>query len=222
MNRPVVFLLIGLFLGATLVYPDVTTAGWTVKPSAEVPLRRGMGSEYKIIAVLTDGTPVTILEEKEGWARVSLDNGKQGWILKRYLSDQPPLAEQVARLQEEKAQLEEQLAQTRQQVQALTMANGQSGRELTDCLAERDEIRASYAKLQRDTADVVKTKQELAQARTRIAADKKKISELGIENAALKKNSAMMWFLAGSGVLLLGWLIGLVSCRSKKRRNSLL
>ena len=40
---------------------------------------------------------------------------------------------------------------------------------------------------------------------------------------ALKNNSSLIWFLAGSGVLLLGLLIGVIAGKkSKKRYSSLL
>jgi hypothetical protein len=42
------------------------------------------------------------------------------------------------------------------------------------------------------------------------------------QNEDLRRKTALTWFLAGGGVLLAGWIIGLITCRSKKRRPSLL
>ncbi len=63
---------------SALLAPQVLLGAWYVKPSAEVPVRRGQGNDYKIIAVVNSGTEVRILEEKEDWARVRLASGKEG------------------------------------------------------------------------------------------------------------------------------------------------
>jgi len=68
--------------------------------------------EYKVIAMVKDGVSVEFLEEGETYARVRLANGKEGWMLKRFLSDEPPLKDVVASLQREK----EKLVQTKTEV----------------------------------------------------------------------------------------------------------
>ncbi len=214
-----------LLLAAGLVFLVATSAAATtlfVKPSAEVPLRRGQGKDYKIVAVLQDGTPVQLLETVEPWARVRLESGKEGWILKRYLSSEPPLREQLARLRKEKDALAEKCRQTGQRLQDLTGANAQTEKELTACLIERDRAKAALQALQKDTADVVQTKKNLADARLRLKQLQSRLAAVQAENSSLKKNSRLKWFLSGGGVLLLGWLIGLVTGRSRKRRSSLL
>ncbi|MEJ2057287.1 MAG: TIGR04211 family SH3 domain-containing protein, partial [Desulfofustis sp.] len=73
-----------------------------VKPSSEITMRRGQGTDFKIIAVIRDGTPVELLASADDWAQVRLESGKQGWVLKRFLSDEPPLGERLQQLQREK------------------------------------------------------------------------------------------------------------------------
>lgn len=206
----------------SLLAPQVLMGAWYVKPSAEVPVRRGQGNDYKIIAVVNSGTEVRILEEQDDWARVRLASGKEGWILKRYLDDQPPLSQVVDGLRREKESLIQELEASKNQVEELTRANEQAQQELTGCMSQRDQARQELAALKKDTADVVRTKQQLSAARQQLKQDQERISELTIENSALKKNSTLMWFLAGAGVLLIGWIIGLITCRNKRRRNTLL
>ncbi|HEB49761.1 MAG TPA: TIGR04211 family SH3 domain-containing protein [Desulfobulbus sp.] len=215
-----------LFL-ATVLFFLLATGGAVaktlfVKPSAEVPLRRGQGKDYKIVAVLQDGTPVELLKTDDPWARVRLESGREGWILKRYLSGEPPLQEQLAALRREKEALVQRCEKTQRQLQELTDANAQTEKELTACMIERDRTRADYQALRKDTADVVRTKKRLADALQQVKSLESRLSTVQAENRTLKKNSRLMWFLSGSGVLLLGWLIGLISGRSRKRRSSLL
>jgi len=197
-------------------------ATWYVKPSAEIPLRRGQGTGYKIIAVLSDGTPVTLLTNGNKWVRVRLESGKEGWILKRYLSREKPIKEQLVALQEKNTALRQQLDATDNKLQQLTELHQDTARELSLCIADRDKTKDEYARLEQDTRDVVATKKALQQSRKQLEQMKKRLAALEVENTGLKKSSAMMWFLTGSGVLLLGLIIGLITGKRNKRRRSTL
>ena len=218
MKKLPVYILFCLILLAS----TAQAATWYVKPSAEIPLRRGMGSKYKIIAVLGNGTPVTILSEKNNWARVRLKNGKEGWILKRYLGREKPCKEQITDLQAQNEALRETLATTKKQLQDLTDLHQQTAQELSASIAERDTVKTEYSRLRQDTRDVVATKQALQQAQAQLGQLKKRLAELELENTGLKKSSALMWFLTGSGVLLVGLIIGLITGKRNKRRRSTL
>ncbi len=201
----------------------LSASGWYVQPSAEVPLRRGKGKGYKIIAVVSDGTPVELIGESNEWARIRLASGKEGWMLKRYLSRNKPLKEQVSLLQQENSQLQEKLKETKSRLNELSRVHHTTEQELTDCLAARDRAKDAFLQLQQDTKDVVSTKKELTLARKQLEVLKKHLAELQLENTGLKKSSSLIWFLAGAGVLFAGWLIGLIcGKRNKKRRSSLL
>lgn len=204
-----------------------------VKPSLEVPVRRGQGMDYRIVVIVNDGTRVDLLEEQGDWARIRTEKGKEGWILKRYLSTDPPLNEVVARLRKENKTLQEKQATFREriaelkatmqeEIDSLQAALQESESQRDGCLAELDSVRNQYEALQRDAADVVQTKQQLEDTRREMEDIRQRYRTVEEENRRLRKNTSIKWFLAGSGVLLIGWLIGLGSGRSRKRRSSLL
>jgi len=202
---------------------DLLAAEWYVNPSSRVPVRRGQGTDYKIVVMVGAGTKVSFLEEKEGWAKVKLENDKEGWILKRYLSNEKPLKDQVAELEQENILLKEQFTETDTRLTELIQIHSQTEQDLTACMAERDTIAADFHRLQQDTADVVQTKEKLAATEIELNELTNRNADLQLENTALKKNSALIWFLAGSGVLLIGWFIGLITGkRNRKHRSSLL
>jgi len=196
---------------------------WYVKQNAEVPLRRGRGDRYKILTVVSNGTPVKLIRENNGWARIRLASGKEGWLLKRYLSPDKPLKDQVTSLQQKNIQLQEKLEETKSRLDKLTTARHKTEQELANCLSARDQAKADFHQLQQDTQDVISTKKELALARRQLEVLKKRLADMQLENTGLKKSSSLIWFLVGAGVLLVGWLIGLITGkRAKKRRSSLL
>lgn len=51
---------------------------------------------------------------------------------------------------------------------------------------------------------------------------KQQLLILSQENTSLKEDQRTNWFLAGGVTLVIGWLLGLISCHTKKRKPSLL
>lgn len=222
-----------------IVFLALLTAvsGWAenlyVKPSSEITMRRGKGTDFKIIAVLKDGTPVEMLAESDEWAQVRLESGKEGWVLRRFLSESPPLGQQVELLQREKEVLAEttqslnsrvaQLSAEKDEIERrLSDEKAEVERELNQCVVERTTVNEDFLNLQEDTADVIQTKTDLDAARTKVEDLERQVTTLQKENDRLGKTETLKWFLAGGGVFFLGWLIGMISRKSRKKRSSLL
>ena len=192
-----------------------------IKPSSEVAVRRGQGVDYKIIAMVKDGTGVELLEENDAYARIRLQNGKEGWMLKRFLSASPPLVEVVATLRTEKVALEQREQELMQNLEEISSTLSQTRSELDSTLSERDRIWADFQTLQRETEDVVNTKNELMTTKKENQQLAQELSSVQRERERLEKNSAIKWFLAGGGVLLLGMVIGGTMAGKSKRKSSL-
>jgi len=231
-NDRILFVFLIVLLGSL-----TAVSGWAenlyVKPSSEITMRRGQGTDFKIIAVIKDGTPVELLAEADDWAQVRLESGKEGWVLRRFLSETPPLGQQVEVLQREKQVLTQTTQTLKQRVDQLTAEKDEVEQRLSDdkaqiehdfsqCVAELTSINDDFVKLQTDTADVIQTKNDLEAANTRVAELESQVSVLGQENQRLGKTETLKWFLAGGGLLLVGWIIGMISRRSRKKRSSLL
>lgn len=195
---------------------------WHVKPSSEVPIRSGQGTDYKILAVVADGLKVEILEENDPWAKVRTPGGTEGWMLKRYLSSDPPLSQAVISLKTRNAELETEKEEMSGQLVEVSAAHTRSEEELQACIVERDTVQQEYQALREDTADVIKIKKTLSAKIQETQEAKQKLAAMEQENSELKRNTALMWFLAGGFLLIIGWIIGMMSGRSRKRKSSLL
>lgn len=200
---------------------DINTTVY-VKPSTEVAVRRGKGTEFKIIAFVKDGTTVLLLEEDGSYARVRLPNAKEGWMLTRFLSEDPPLEQLVVSLQQENEKVIKREAELRQELGELSEALDTTNSELSITLTEKDSAVEDYAKLERDTADVVKIKSELEDTLKSNEQLTEKLAVVELENDNLSKDKKLYWFLAGGGVLLLGMLLGRMPGPSRKRKSSLM
>lgn len=52
-----------------------------------VNVRQGPSTDSKIIAVVKKGAKLTVLEDKLGWLRVRLEDGKEGWVGKNMTAE---------------------------------------------------------------------------------------------------------------------------------------
>lgn len=193
-----------------------------VKPSSEIAVRRGKGTDFKIIALIKDGSPVQLLEEDGAYSKVALDNEKEGWMLSRFLSDDPPLEQLVVSLQNENDKVRNREAELRQELENLSSALVESKSELSILRSERDSAVEDYTKLQQATADVVKIKTDLEETKISNEQLSEQLAVLQLENDNLSKDKKLYWFLAGGGVLLLGMLLGRMPGPSRKRKSSLM
>lgn len=194
-------------------------ATWYVKPSAEVPIRSGQGADFKILAVVPDGMTVELLEEIDPWARVRTPGGTEGWLLKRYLTSEPPLSSIVASLQAENARLKE--TGLSRKYNELSTAHTQSEQQLSACRAERDEARNNYETLRQDTADVITIQKKLADATSELQETREKLTALEGAKSKQQRNTSILWFAAGGGVMLSGWFMGMLTSRSRKKKTTL-
>jgi len=193
-----------------------------VKPRGEALVRTGQGNQYKVLAVVKEGTPVEMMEENDDYALVRLDNGVEGWILRRYLKAEPPLDALVDQLRKDKEALQEKEIESSKKIEEMTTMLDTARTDLDMLVAERDKVVADYQTLQRDTADVMKIRNDMQKTAEENRQLVEKIVVLETENNQMKKDRTVNWFLAGGGVLLFGIVLGKMPSPSRRRKSSLL
>lgn len=235
-NRPTIklsrvfifFWLLIVLLPCSAIFFLVTTvttvnaATRYVTPSAEVVVRTGQGNEYKIIGMVKDGDAVDLLQESDGYAMVRLPDGREGWMLKRFLSAAPPLSVVVASLRAENEKMKQREMEQTQQINEISENLKRTEAELASILTERDRIKTDYQNLRQDTADVILIKEDMLRVTKENELLVQEMTALKEENNKLNKDKSINWFLAGGGVLLVGMFIGRLSSASRKRKSSLL
>jgi SH3 domain protein len=204
-----------------LSFSSTATASWYIKPSSEIPLRRGQGTDYKILAIVPDGTEVTILEEADPWVKVTTQEGKEGWVLKRYLSQEQPAHQIVEVLRRENTTLREANIAFTAEREGVIEQNVGIQKDLDNCIAELGVTREQHRLLLQDSGEIVETKQSLEQGRKTIALLQQQLDTLSVEMQELKKSQDIKWFLAGVGTLVLGCIVGMVISRTRRKKPSL-
>lgn len=221
----ILFLLASFFLSlGTMMFSatEVVAESRYVIPSAEVVLRSGAGREYKVTAVVKDGESVDFIKEDDAYAMVRMANGKEGWMLKRYLSADPPLSTVIASLRAENEKLKQTELELTQKLSELSANLSKTETNLQSTLNEKNQITTDYQTLQQDTANVIKIKEDMLKATEQNEVLTQEITALKEDNAGMNKDKSIHWFMAGGGVLLAGVFLGSLSSKSRKRKSSLM
>lgn len=172
-----------------------------------VRLREAPGSG-NTIKTLKTADQFTVLEKKGGYLRVRTVDGKMGWLPGQYVSNDPPKAVVISRLRAENLSLREKVEALRDKLQAKVNA--------AEALQKRNGIEE---KLLTDTIgshDLVGQLDRLQQANDKLLAQ---MDSLRRRAAVVRKVENVQWFLAGSGVLLGGWILGKLSQRKKEPKH---
>ena len=187
----------------------------------KLPLRTGASTEYKILDLVKSGQQLEVVKPGKDWSQVRLPNGKEGYVLNRYLVGQPTSAVQLAKLQTKYTSL-------RQQATALIEENSRFKEENKTFKSTLDsnetalnKLETDYKELKTGAAEFLNLKKKYKEVSTKLAEQTKKANTLDKELSGLEMNQYIKWFLAGSGVLLVGFIIGF-SARRGRRRPSLM
>ncbi len=187
----------------------------------EITMRNGASTSNSILKMLKSGQPVSVIEDDAAtkYSLVQTPDGKQGYVLTRYLDRQPSARERLAALQKKAEKLQQtitelrkELSQSRAGQQSDSQTINQLKRELK---ATRDELE-NLRNATRDTVQVIEQNRTLQERITRLETDKQALEE---ENRTYKDSTAMDWFVRGAGVSLLAFLIGILVTRIRWRKR---
>ncbi|MGZ4959157.1 MAG: TIGR04211 family SH3 domain-containing protein [Methylomonas sp.] len=182
-----------------------------VTDNIDVPLRSGESERTKIVKMLPNGTPLTLLGEntENGYTYVQAGNGAEGFILTRYLANEP-----ISRTQLETANKKlEALQEENKQLKAAHASN-------QDTAKERDQLSNELTELQQTAANAIQLKQQRDQLQERVISVERELQQLKRENQALTDSSNQDWFLYGGGLALFGVLLGFILPKISWRRRS--
>ena len=187
----------------------------------KLTLRSGPSTEYKILDVVESGQQVEILQPGEDWSLVRMADGKEGYVLTRYLTPDPTHNVLLEQLQEKHKVLTQQAAALLEENTKLKEENKDLKSSLSSTEQTFQKLDKDYKELKAGSAEFLTLKAKYKQASENLAEQTKRAEKLDEELGRVELNQYIKWFLAGSGVLLVGFIIGF-SARKQRRRTSLL
>ena len=211
-----IFLTTASAYGETQYVTDVLTVMVRTEPDVA----------HRIIAMPKSGTPLEVLEgpiENEGreWTRVRLPNDKEGWILSQFLTEGPPKETIIARLRNVNDDLSRKSEKLSEENSRLKKENKELKAALAMQSKRAKEYEGSYEMLKNESKDFLALKGSHEKATQALQEKTEQVETLNKRVEKLQTSQTLRWFIAGASIILVGFLIGYLS-RRPKRRPSLL
>lgn len=201
-----------------------------------ITLRMGKSSQHKILKTLKTGTPLEILnEEDETYLKVRTQDGTEGYVLRQYVSANPPKSQRIAELERLNSSLQKKISSLeaansnlktqlksyqenyQQEVSSISVKSVELEKNLEQAMINERIMAEKYDTLLAQSENVVEITAErdlLSEKSKKLQADVAVLSE---KNEKLSDARMVKWFLAGGGVFFFGWIIGKISRKKRSR-----
>ena len=183
----------------------------------KIKLRSGPSTDNKVLAVLQSGQTVEVVIPGEEWTQVRQANGKEGWVLSRYLTPNATHNLRLERLQGKHKNLTVQAAALLEENSKLKAENNRLKTEFEANQKQMQKTSAEYETLKSEAAEFLTLKANYESAASQLIEQTQKAEKLDEQVARMEMNYAIKWFLAGSAVLIVGFLIGFITKRPRRR-----
>jgi len=192
-----------------------------ISDQLEVTLRSGKSTSHSILRMLRSGTPVEVLEQdKESGYSLIRAQGKEGWVLTRYLMKGPVPRDQLAEAEKKLAELDLENRRMMTVMQGLKDEKGEIEKTNSSMDADYRKVSQELAEIKRTASSALAIDSENKDLKSRLVALERNLQTLQQENENLKDRTARDWFMLGAGVLLIGILAGLIIPRIRWRKKS--
>ena len=188
----------------------------------EITLRSGTSTQHQILRMLSSGAAVDVLETdaESGYTKVRTQDGAEGYVLSRYIDNQPGAREQLA-------DLRKQLANAKQENQNLAktvrdLQNDKKGldKDKQNLQNDQDRLKRELSHIKQISSKPLEVDQENTSLKERLIHMEQQNQTSQQEIASLKDRTARDWFVVGAGVVLLGIFIGLIIPKIRWRKKS--
>lgn len=190
------------------MFPAHAERGYVTDVCA-IPVQSGAAPAYKIVRMVSSGTPLDILQPNiQGYTKVKTPEGVVGWIMTQHMMEQPGARSRIGPLEARVAALEEENRVLRDDMETLNAARNAA----TRCGEE-------LATVRRTASPTLAIADENRQLQQEITAARERQQQLELENTTLRDQSHRHWFIAGAAIAFGGLACGLVIPHLSWRRR---
>ncbi len=209
-------------LAITLLFTSTISSAQSfvyITDQVDIPMRSEKTFGDNIVRSLSSGSKLAILQATEdGWTQVKFENST-GWIISRYLSNNPPARAQLEKLRQSYnanklliTKLSERKDALESEVKALKEKNTKLSIQTSKSKSEKEHIEQVY----KDALKLEHINEKMTTENLQLKAE---IQLLKNNNTATEESSSRNWFITGSLVLFFGILIGFIFPNFVNRRR---
>lgn len=218
----------GRFLLTAVAFSFLLTANFALAQSAwvsdefEVTLRTGPSTSNAIQLMVSSGTELRVLEAdpESGYSRVRTNGGTEGWVLTRYLMNEPSAREQLETLTQQLTSASAEGESMTSQLMAIRGEYDKATRTIRQLEADKSELQAQLDDITGKAANTLAIDRQNQNLQQQLTDAEIRVSILEQENEQLASQTTRNWFITGALVLFGGIVLGLILPRMKFQRRS--
>ncbi|HUX79663.1 MAG TPA: TIGR04211 family SH3 domain-containing protein [Alphaproteobacteria bacterium] len=201
-----------------------------------ISVRDGHNQDDNVLGHIRTGTAVDVLEEKGGYLRIKTEDGLEGWVQAQYIISEKPngriiedlrdeindLNKKIELSKNEQGSLSDKMLATKKiyeiRIRDLEQEINFNQENTAKAKSELIELNKKYKKLlsnSENTDELIKKLEKSKQLDSKL---KGEISNLKKGSQNPLKSSMIQPFLAGAGVLIVGFILGGLARRRKRSK----
>ncbi len=210
-----------MFVGVLIAGLVSAESVW-VSDQFEVMLRTGPSTSNAIERMLPSGTRLEVLERdtETGYSRVRTSGGTEGWVLTRYLMNEPSAREQLQTLTQRLTSANQEGTSLSTQLLAVQGEYDAAKRRIESLETDREALATELDEIKRTAADVLAINNQNQELREQLAAAELQVATLQQQYRELSRQATRYWFMSGGLVLLVGIVLGVWLPRIRWQRRS--
>jgi len=176
---------------------------------AKLPMRAGQSTSHTIVRMLPSGMSVEVLEQSAtGYTHIRTNDGRDGWILSRYLMKHPAARDLLVRAESELSKFN-----------TLKRAKQSLEQQQSKLKSENKDLQSALTRIRKTAANAVVIAKENKALSEKAAAAERALNHLRRETSDIRSGAQQRWFMLGAGAILFGIILGLILPRLKFRRK---
>lgn len=214
---------------AALLLIGVATQAWAdtvyVKDVIYVPLRTGMGTQYRIIEnAMPSGTQLNRIREEQddngnAWSFVETSRGRQGWLESQYLQNEAIARDQLSAARNQLEALRNQQQGVSSQIGDLESSNTDLNQQLTAANEQISNLNRELNEIRTVSANAL----ALNESNQRLIEENQQLStQVDVAEAQIERledQSNQKWFLNGALAVAIGCLLTLIIQKIRVKRR---
>ena len=182
-----------------------------VSDQFEITLRSGPSTNNAIQLMLRSGTELEVLDEDEesGYTQVRTQGGTEGWVLTRYLMNEPAARDQLSSLTSQLSNQTSRGSSLNSQLSTIRGEYEQAQERIATLERDKSALETELADIKRTASNVLTIDAQNKDLRDQLAAAEIEVATLEQENRELSSQTTRYWFMTGALVLVIGMALGL-------------
>ena len=200
-----------LLVSIIFAYGSSHAATVYVTDDLKLTLRSGPSPKNKIVAMLSSGTPLSVLKKSsKGYLKVKTPKGSTGFILSHHTQKDQTSQWHLNKANEALANLRKQNQQLDSELKTLKNESRNTTSDKDALVQEKDQLDFQYKELQQTAANAIQLKSQRDQLQKRVVITERELQQLKREKQNLEESNNLSWFMYGGMLAFAGIFLGLL------------